>query len=210
MSQFTNDWNGQNGAMASQQPMNMGGGMGASMPQNQMPMNGNTMANWQYQTPNQQVGAIPNVRGWKTFTPEPTPPPVRMLDGYWVESYNDIKPKDVPMDGGMHFFPQFDNSCIYAKLWTNDGQLLSFRFLPEKIEPPQQDSSQDINDILKGYEIVTKRQAEQLAEFGRKLDDIYDTIVNPVTTTAFTTTPVEPAKSATTTRAKRSPAKEES
>lgn len=178
MSQFTNSWNAQNGAMANMSPMDMNSGMG--MPQNQM--RGNNMANWEYNQQTQtQAAPPPNMNGWKTYSPDPPAPPVRRTDGYWVESFNDIKPKDVPMDGEMHFFPQSDSSCVYAKLWTNDGQLLSFRFLPEKVETPKQEPVSNINDILKGYEIMTERQTERLEGVEQKLDRIYKLIMGDET-----------------------------
>lgn len=180
MSQFTNNWNAQNGAMAGMSPMGETTGMPMGMRNiSQEPIGGNAMANWQY---NQQAQAMsnqsnPNMRGWKTYTPDPPSPPVRMTDGYWVDAFENIKPKDVPMDGEMHFFPQTDNSCVYAKVWTNDGQLLSFRFLPEKVEQPKQDVPQDINGFLKGYEIVTERQTERLEGLEKKLDRLYNAIM---------------------------------
>lgn len=173
MSQFTNDWNAQNGVMSGMGQMGMNNGMG--MPQSQM--RGNSMANWEYAQQTQTAPSQVNMNGWKTYSPDPPPPPVRRTDGYWVNSFDDIKPRDVPMDGEMHFFPQSDNTCVYAKLWTNDGQLLSFRFLPEKVDPPKQDVPSNINEVLKGYEIVTERQTERLEGVEQKLDRIYKLIM---------------------------------
>ena len=156
MSQFTNNWNGQNGMMGQDQIQPMG------MPGN-MPM----------QPVRGQISMQPNVAGWKAYSPPPQPQ-IKPTNGRWVESYEDIMPREVPMDGSICFFPQEDCSCIYAKFWDNNGNLQSFRFLPEKNEPPvqQQTIPAEMNDILKGYTSITENILNRLDSLDGQTKDI--------------------------------------
>lgn len=188
MSQFTNPYNGQNGMNMYNPGVGMDpGGMNGPPPNNMGNMGpqqspGYSNQNYNYSNQGQ---SMPNVQGWKNYAPDPPSPPVKPLVGYWVDSFNDIKPKDVAMDGQMHFFPQADHSCIYAKFWNNNGQLLSFRFLPEKDEPIQQQQTipSEVTDMVKGYEIVTERMSERVANLEGLLADIYNAVVQPAPTT---------------------------
>lgn len=169
---FTNPYNGQNGMSGIGPPdgmTDMGG------PPNSM----NNSSSYNYNTGRSQQ--TPNVNGWKAYNPDPPPPPPKPIVGRWVDSFDEIKPQEVAMDGEMHFFPQSDNSCVYAKFWTNDGRLLSFRFLPEKEDrkQPQQAVPQDISDIMRGYEIVTERLAERLETLEGAVNDIYNAVTQP-------------------------------
>lgn len=173
--QYVNQYNSQNGMGNMGPPDAMPLGMAG-------PPNGMGNQNLQSYIYNTQQQSPPNVNGWKAFNPDPPPPPARPLIGRWVDAFSDIKPQDVAMDGQMHFFPQNDNSCIYAKFWNNNGQLLSFRFLPEREQqqqPAQQGVSKDISDIMKGYEIVTDRLAQRLESLEGAVTDIYNAVTQP-------------------------------
>lgn len=163
MSQFTNNWNGQNGMMNN---MGQQGTIDYSMQQQMMSRN-----NQQPAMPSMQMPS-PNMQGWKTYSPPPQVPP---LIGRWVNSFEEIKPQDVPMDGSMCFFPQTDGSCVYAMVWSNDGKIAPYRFVPEKNDPPavqQQALPVEMNDILKGYESISMRVADRLDSFDKRLDEI--------------------------------------
>lgn len=162
MSQFVNQYNTQNGMS------NMGPGQ--SYP-----------GNWQpdpmpQQRPNdrmiqQNVIQSAQQQGWKTYSPAPQMP---ALVGRWVNTFDDIKPQDVPMDGSICFFPQSDYSCIYAMVWGNNGQIIPYRFVPEKndIQQTQAPQSANIDDLLRGYEMVSNNVVSRLDSFEKKLNDI--------------------------------------
>lgn len=92
-------------------------------------------------------------QNWRPYTPEPVPQTIP-VNGRWVENANEIMPKEVPMDNQVYFFPQNDYKCIYAKVWSQDGRLMTFRFLPEKNETPvstQQASDEAIRNTLTAF-----------------------------------------------------------
>lgn len=145
MAQFTNPFNTQNGMMSSQSGMPRRDGT-------------QTVQNWDQQN-------------WIPYTPEPLPQFVP-VSGRWVENPNEIKPNEVPMDGGLYIFPQSDYQCIYAKVWTQDGRLMTYRFLPEKNEqrPQSQPSSDDlVKDTLNSFGSAID---QRLASFEQRINDI--------------------------------------
>lgn len=60
------------------------------------------------------------------------------VNGYMVRDLSDIKPRDVPMDGSVSWFPQEDFTCIWARMWNKDGQLMTFKFVEEVPNVPAQ------------------------------------------------------------------------
>lgn len=155
MSQFTNQYNTQNGRM-----------MGVQMAPGQ-----NYPGNWQPQMDNQQYQPMqPNTQGWKPYVDST---PARSTSGRWVDTFDEIKPQEVPMDGGMYFFPLNDCSCIYARFWDRDGQLRTYRFLPEKTDPPAATASTPgLNDVINSYEMFSAAITNRLDSFDKRLDDI--------------------------------------
>ena len=55
-----------------------------------------------------------------------------MIPGRLVANADEITPQEVPMDGSVGLFPQNDQSCIYAKQWTKDGNIQTVRYVPEQ------------------------------------------------------------------------------
>lgn len=161
MSQFTNNYNGQNGMMMQQMPQPMPSGQNYQQPMIQTPV----------QMPQNNVVQSAQQQGWKTFSPAPPPKPVM---GRWVTTFDDIKPQDVPMDGSVCLFPQEDYSCIYAMVWSNNGQIVPYRFLPEKNETQVNQTAQaaNVDDLIKAYEMMSDNVARRLDSFSRTLDDI--------------------------------------
>lgn len=100
--------------------------------------------------------------------------------GMSITSPEDIKPKDIPMDGHMSFFPMDDYSCIYAKVWSNDGVLRTFRFIPE-IE--QSDVNSSLQPIINQEDLMNRFTSQINQSIGRfesrfdtlqdKLNDVY-------------------------------------
>lgn len=152
----------------------------------------------QYTNPyNQQTGRSPMgdnrmqpgpMNNWRPYEPEPQPQYVPLAGGRWVDSPDEILPKEVPMDGQIYFFPQTDYQCIYAKIWTQDGKLMMYRFLPEKNEPVTQPNSQSgiSNDVI----------TQTLTNFGSAIDarlDALESRINDIL--SLFTTPAAPPKS---------------
>lgn len=148
MSQFTNQYNSQNGMSA--QPMSPG--------QN-YPGNWGAPASQTQQMPNSypDQGQYAQQQGWKPYSPQPQPRQIPVV-GRWVESFGEIKPQEVQMDGNLYLFPQLDRQCIYARFWDNNGNLLTYRFLPEKTEQTQTcGGAQDAADLNLFFQTVSDR-----------------------------------------------------
>lgn len=180
MPNFTNPYNNQNGMMS-----NMGQVPAAGYPSSAWQPGGmnppmatapTQLAMQNMQTPQ------PNMQEWKPYSPGPQMSP---LIGKWVAKFDDIKPQDVPMDGSMCFFPQSDGSCIYAMMWSNDGKIVPYRFLPEKNEAQASQSQQspNINDLINGFEMMSSNLSDgyekmgsaisnRLESFEKRLDEI--------------------------------------
>lgn len=73
---------------------------------------------------------------------------VTPVNGYIVNDVSEIMPKDVPMDGTVCLFPTHDYSCIWAKMWNKDGQLLTFKFVEEIPTPPAVNENNSDNGYL--------------------------------------------------------------
>lgn len=61
-----------------------------------------------------------------------------MLPGRMISGLNDMRPQDVPMDGTPAFFPQNDGKYIYVKLFDENCNLKTFRYVvdTEPIKEP--------------------------------------------------------------------------
>lgn len=164
MAQFTNPYNGQNGMT------NMG--------QKSVYPSQNYPGNWQ---PNpqdvRQTGqpvmqptpmGVPQQQNWKPYFPVQT----AQLVGKWVNSFEEIDPHDVPMDGSICFFPQSDYSCIYAMMWDSNSRITPYRFVPEKNDPPIQQQPLNYDDLIKGYEMSTANILSRLDSFEDTLNNI--------------------------------------
>lgn len=164
MPNFTNPYNNQNGFMSFDR-------------QSQNPQMSYIQPNM-----NQQPAFDQSAQNWKPFSPQPKLPP---LLGKWVNSFDDIKPMDVPMDGSICFFPQADRSCIYAMVWSNDGTITPYRFLPERNESVsvQQTGTPEINSVISSFENVGNMMVGRFDSLETKLNDIYNQLSNQTKST---------------------------
>lgn len=124
------------------------------------------------------------MNNWRPYEPEPQPQYIPLAGGRWVDTPDEIRPNEVPMDSQIYFFPQSDYKCIYAKIWTQDGRLMTYRFLPEENQPSAQPNPQSGTD--------TSLLEQTLKSFGSAIDarlnalesrigDILTPFVNPPT-----------------------------
>lgn len=80
---------------------------------------------------------IMNVRS--AFDNSPT------LPGCYVDSEDDIVPRDVPMDGSISFFPSKDLSKIYIRQWNKVGDLEHLTYVLQQQEQTPQHSQFSAN-----------------------------------------------------------------
>lgn len=74
--------------------------------------------------------------------------PPQTLPGCYVDSEDDIVPRDVPMDGSISFFPSKDLSKIYIRQWNKVGDLEHLTYVlqqPDLPAPPSPSVSQHQN-----------------------------------------------------------------
>lgn len=76
------------------------------------------------------------------------------LRGRVVSTPDEITPQEVPMDGGYSFFPLADNSAVYMKAWTPDGKINTFKFIPESIELPVDQTPDNTSMILQRLDSI--------------------------------------------------------
>lgn len=73
-----------------------------------------------------------------------------VIYGRPVNAIEDVMPNEVPMDGNISVFPKTDWTVIYAKVWTSDGTLRTFKFIPEETIPTRSnDANTQPLDALK-------------------------------------------------------------
>ena len=65
-----------------------------------------------------------------------------------VESQEDIRPADVPMDDGFGMFMRKDLEEIYLKQWGNDGKINTRKYVPVPEPVPDRSSELTAKDVL--------------------------------------------------------------
>lgn len=110
-------------------------GMGYSVPQYSTPMSQS-----QYQQP-----VVP-----RTPAQPITSPQIPSLFGRMINDISEVTPQEVPMNGAVSFFPTNDYTAVFAKCWSPDGTIQTFKFIPEQQTPPepQEDPFKKLNDRL--------------------------------------------------------------
>ncbi len=90
-----------------------------------------------------------------------TPQAFSSLSGRMINDISEVTPQEVPMNGTVSFFPTNDYSTIFAKCWSPDGTIQTFKFVPEQQVPqePQEDPFEKLNKRLdKIEELVSNRK----------------------------------------------------
>lgn len=108
------------------------------------------MAAPQYQPP-----AVPRT---PATSPQAVPP--TNLFGRMVTDISEVTPQEVPMNGSVSFFPTNDYKAVYAKCWSPDGTIQTFKFVPEQqlSQEPQSDPFDEIKVRLDKIEESLNRR----------------------------------------------------
>lgn len=69
--------------------------------------------------------------------------PVQAIPGRVVQSEEEIKPNEVPMDLTIALFPKSDYSCIYARQWNRNGTIDPVKYVPEPRQATAMPSTDD-------------------------------------------------------------------
>lgn len=83
-----------------------------------------------------------------------------IIPGRAINSIDEVKPNEVPMDGSISLFPIADYSAIFAKQWDTNGLIQTVKYVPE--QPPKSAETQQ-NDISSAI-------LQRLDAIERKLD----------------------------------------
>lgn len=113
-----------------------------------------------YQTGNNYVNQWPS--GQAMFRPAPQNYP--MIVGKVVGNLDDIRPNEVPNDGSISVFPQFDGECIYVKYLSADGRINTVKYERESQEVPNVNQ----NGMGGDYTVLDGR----LAKIEERLDQL--------------------------------------
>lgn len=87
-----------------------------------------------------------------------------VLNGKIVESIDNVKLTDVPMDGNSYYFPKADGTEIYSKRWLANGSTevcVYKRMLNEEQEPEQHFNFNEMeNNIMEKLNSIDERFAK--------------------------------------------------
>lgn len=78
-------------------------------------------------------------------------PQVQTIKGRMVNDESEITAQEVPMDGTVSYFPKSDYSCIFAKIWDNEGRISTFKFVREEeletVDETNASNSNGLNEV---------------------------------------------------------------
>lgn len=81
-----------------------------------------------------------------------------VIPGRQIKNPVEIRPNEVPMDGGISYFPTDDLKYIFAKQWNSDGTISTARYVrseePEPEQAPQKPNFEEA--ILERLENIEK------------------------------------------------------
>lgn len=105
--------------------------------------------------PQYQPPAVPRTPA--TVPSLQTTPP---LFGRMINDISEVTPQEVPMNGSVSFFPTNDYTAIFAKCWSPDGTIQTFKFVPENqaVPEPKEDPFEVLNGRLdKIEELISEK-----------------------------------------------------
>lgn len=139
-----------------------------------------TLTNQQYQQifgnqGNQNANLMTNTSAAPTFPPQSAAvqtqqvEPVR-VNGRVVNSHDEIVPSEVPMNGQVSIFPTHDYTCIFAKKWDANGNMVTVKYVPaveasqsaENVPAVNNDILQELMDKVNNIQnVVTQIQKQR-------------------------------------------------
>lgn len=102
---------------------------------------------------NQNANMMTNAQSTPAFPPQSAAvqtqqvEPVR-VNGRVVNSHDEIAPSEVPMNGQVSIFPTHDYTCIFAKKWDANGNIVTVKYVPAVEAPQGTQETPDTNNIL--------------------------------------------------------------
>lgn len=132
---------------------------------------------------------------WWASRPQPPQSPMQnsfnfrsgptFLPGRLVDREEEIKVADVPTNGDPGLFPLSDWSGIIVKVWGNDGQIRSMRYVAEETRslPQQQPQAQPVPSPIPDpvpQSVPTQPQALTADQVGKMIDDKLTQFVNMI------------------------------
>lgn len=129
---------------------------------------------------------------WWASRPQPPQNPMQnnfnfrsgptFLPGRLVEREEEIKVADVPTNGDPGLFPLSDWSGIIVKVWGNDGQIRSMRYVAEETRslPQQQPQAQQTPQPIPEPIPQPAQQALTADQVGKMIDDKLTQFVNMI------------------------------
>lgn len=94
------------------------------------------------------------------------------IRGRVVNSFDDIFPNEIPMDGGVSYFALPDGSAIMGKMWTKDGRLIPVKYIPEPQEvTPESNTNTSSTASMDAV-------ANRLDQLSQLVLDLYDQVTS--------------------------------
>ena len=83
------------------------------------------------------------------------------LPGKVITNLQEVRPNEVPMDGSASIFPMNDFSSIYVKAWGPDGNIQTFKFIPDVTTNKEVDRGpSEFDKIMERLDSIEKRLSE--------------------------------------------------
>lgn len=81
-----------------------------------------------------------------------------------IESPDEIRANEIPMNGGISLFLQDDLSVIYGKRWTNNGTVDNLRFVLENDDQKESKNSSDASKLSINTDVFFEKISEMIDE----------------------------------------------
>lgn len=96
------------------------------------------------QGPQSQNGSQPGMNSW-------VKPQMMFLPGKCVNTFEEILPSDVPMDGNPAVFLKNDGSTVWVKVWSSNGQIVPYEYklVPQNGSGSQTQTSSSVDEEFK-------------------------------------------------------------
>lgn len=84
------------------------------------------------------------------------------IPGRRIKNPAEIRPNEVPMDGGISYFPTEDMNYIYAKQWNSDGTISTARYIRSDETKNEETKTQSVeSEIIERLANIEKMLMEK-------------------------------------------------